>query len=136
MRHMTMRWILAVGLMMIATGANATSGSKFLNHCKTGAGVGISSAIPFGTGLGFVSAVMEAMIANGRDERLKPKAMADKTSQRGYLSGWESCFLLKVEPGDARNVATSLLTDRPCKLAGEAVDLVAEALAGAYPCPK
>ena len=136
MRHMTMRWILVVGLMLMATGANATSGSKLLNHCKTGAGAGISSAIPFGTCLGFASAVMEAMIANGRDERLKPKAMAEETLQRGYLSGWEACFPAKVEPGDARNAATSFLTNQPDKLAGEAVDLVAEALAGAYPCPK
>ena len=76
---MTMRWMLVMSLMLMATGANATSGSKPLNHCKTGAGAGISSAIPFGTCLGFASAVMEAMLANSRDERLKPKAMTGKT---------------------------------------------------------
>ena len=138
---MTMRWILGAGLMLaaslmlIATSAIATPGSKLLNHCQTGEGSGASSAIPFGTCLGFSSAIMEAMIANGRDERLKQKAMADKTLRRGYLSGWEACFPEKMNPGDVRNAAKIFLTEHPGKLAEEAVDLVAEALAGAYPCP-
>ena len=133
---MTMRWILTVGLMLIATGANATSGNKLLNHCKTGEGAGISSAIPFGTCLGFAAAVMEAMIANSRDKRLKPKAMADTTFRQGYMSSWEACFPAKAEPGDARNAAKGFLTAHPDKLDGDAVDLVAEAFAGAFPCPK
>ena len=133
---MTMRWILTVGLIIMATGANATSGNKLLNHCKTGEGDGISSAIPFGTCLGFAAAVMEAMISNGRDDRLKPRATVDTTLRHGYMSSWEACFPAKVEPGDARNAAKSFLTDHPDKLAGHAVDLVAEALAGVYPCSK
>lgn len=138
---MTMRWILGMGLMLaasmmlIATNATASPGSKLLNHCQTGDRSGVSSAIPFGTCLGYSSAVMEAMIANGRDERLKPKAMTDKTLRRGYLSGWEACFPEKMEPSDARNAARSFLVDHPDRLAEEAVDLVAEALASAYPCP-
>lgn len=133
-----MRWILITGMLLIAASANAntTTGNKLLNHCNTGEGTGLSSAIPFGTCLGFSSAVMEAMIANGRDERLGGKVDSDADIQRGYMSGWEACFPARTSPGDVRNAAQKFLSAHPGRLESEAVDLVAEALAGAYPCAK
>ena len=129
-----MRWTIAAGLILIAVNAHATPGHKLLNHCKSGEGRGLESAIPFGTCLGFASAVMEAMIANGRDERLKVGSSSDAGVEHGYMSGHNACFPVGTNPGDVRSAAKEFLNINPDKLDDKAVDLVAEALAGAYPC--
>ena len=129
-----MRWTIAAGLILIAVNAHATPGHKLLNHCKSGEGRGLESAIPFGTCLGFASAVMEAMIANGRDERFKTRTASDPPLKQGYMSGYRACFPAETNPGDVRNAAKQFLSENPKKLKGRAVDLVAEALAASYPC--
>ena len=129
-----MRWMLLAVLLSIAVGANATTGNTLLNHCKTGEGRGLESAIPFGTCLGFAGAAMEAMIANGRDGRSREKVDADAGARRGYLSGREACFPAKTTLGEARNAVKRFLENHPDRLGEAAVDLAAEALAGAFPC--
>ena len=129
-----MRWMLLAVLLSIAVSANATTGNTLLNHCKTGEGRGLESAIPFGTCLGFAGAAMEAMIANGRDGRSREKVDADAGARRGYLSGREACFPATTTPGEARNAVKRFLENHPDTLGEAAVDLAAEALAGAFPC--
>lgn len=128
------RWTIVAGLMIFASIVHATPGHKLLNHCKSGEGTGLESAIPFGTCLGFTSAVMEAMIANGRDERFKTRTASDPPLKQGYMSGYRACFPAETNPGDVRNAAKQFLSENPKKLKGRAVDLVAEALAASYPC--
>ena len=134
--NLKMRWMLVATLLLIPVSANALTGSTLLNHCKSGAGAGVSSAIPFGTCLGIVIGVMESMIANGQDDRFKSQAASADNLTVGYLAGWKACFPAKLNPGEARNAARKFLEKHPDKLEGMAVNAVAEALAGAYPCPQ
>lgn len=124
------RMLLAALLSMAAADGRAVTGNTLLNHCKTGEGAGLESAIPFGTCLGFSSAVMESMIANGRVEGGTGAAGA----RRGHLGGREACFPEGTGPGAARDAAKRFLEAHPDRLGEAAADLVAEALAGAFPC--
>ena len=134
------RRMLLAALLSMAAGAdaNAVTGNTLLNHCKTGEGAGLESAIPFGTCLGFSSAVMEAMIANGRrggrNGRAEGRTDADGGARRGYLGDREACFPEGTGPGEARDAAKRFLEAHPDRLGEAAADLVAEALAGAFPC--
>ena len=130
--------MLLAALLSMAAGADATpvTGDTLLNHCETGEGTGLESAIPFGTCLGFSSAMMEAMIANGRSggRNGRVEGRADGGARRGYLAGRDACFPEGTDPGDARDAAKRFLEAHPERLDEAAADLVAEALAGAFPC--
>lgn len=136
----TARRMLLAALLSMAAGAdaNAVTGNTLLNHCEAGEGKGLESAIPFGTCLGFSSAVMEAMISNGRrggrNGRVEGRAGADGGARRGHLGGREACFPEGTAPGEARDAAKRFLGAHPDRLGEAAADLVAEALAGAFPC--
>ena len=125
------RVLLAALLSVAAADGRAVTGNTLLNHCKTGEGTGLESAIPFGTCLGFSSAVMESMIANGRVEG---RAGGAAGARRGHLGGREACFPAGTGPGAARDAAKRFLEAHPDRLGEAAADLVAEALAGAFPC--
>ena len=129
---MIARRMLLAALLSVAAAADgrAVTGNTLLNHCETGEGTGLESAIPFGTCLGFSSALMEAMIANGRREGRTAAAGA----RRGHLGGREACFPEGTGPGAARDAAKRFLEAHPGRLGEAAADLVAEALAGAFPC--
>lgn len=129
---MVARRMLLAALLSVAAGADghAVTGNTLLNHCKTGEGTGLESAIPFGTCLGFSSAVMESMIANGRVEG----RTAAVGARRGHLGGRAACFPAGTGPGAVRNAAKRFLEAHPDRLDEAAADLVAEALAGAFPC--
>ncbi len=137
---MVARRMLLAALLSMAAGAdaNAVTGNTLLNHCEAGEGAGLESAIPFGTCLGFSSAVMEAMIANERrgerNGRVGGRAGADGGARRGYLGGREACFPEGTDPGEARDAAKRFLEAHPDRLDEPAAELVAEALAGAFPC--
>ena len=128
---MVARRMLLAALLSVAAAADgrAVTGNTLLNHCKTGEGTGLESAIPFGTCLGFSSAVMESMIANGRVE-----GRAAAGARRGHLGSREACFPAGTGPGAARDAAKRFLEAHPDRLGEAAADLVAEALAGAFPC--
>ena len=125
------RMLLAALLSVAAADGRAVTGNTLLNHCKTGEGTGLESAIPFGTCLGFSSAVMESMIANGRYEG---RTGAAAGARRGHLGGRAACFPAGTGPGAARDAAKRFLEAHPDRLGEAAADLVAEALAGAFPC--
>lgn len=129
-----MRWVLTLGFLLIAMTASATTGGKLNNHCKTGEGTALSSSIPFGTCLGYSTAVMEAMIANGQQGMPASHASSDNKLRRGHLGVWNACFPVKVNPGDARDVAKNFINAYPRRHNEDAVLLVAEALAKAFPC--
>ncbi len=136
------RRMLLAALLSVAAGAdanaNAVTGNTLLNHCETGEGTGLEAAIPFGTCLGFSSAVMEVMISNGRrggrNGRVEGRAGVDGGARRGRLGGREACFPEGTAPGEARDAAKRFLEAHPDRLSEAAADLVAEALAGAFPC--
>lgn len=130
---MVARRMLLAALLSMAAAADgrAVTGNTLLNHCKTGEGTGLESAIPFGTCLGFSSAVMESMIANGRVEGGTGGAVG---ARRGHLGGRAACFPAGTGPGAARDAAKRFLEAHPDRLGEAAADLVAEALAGAFPC--
>lgn len=129
-RRMLLAALLSAPLPMTAgADGGAVTGSTLLNHCETGEGTGLESAIPFGTCLGFSSAVMEAMIANGRAE-----GRTGGGARRGHLGDHAACFPEGAGPGAARDAAKRFLEAHPDRLGEAAADLVAEALAGAFPC--